>query len=81
MLPYPQVIDDLAKSNLIPEGQIYSAEVHSLIGLERKKRTELVIAVYHVGAKIYDVSAHHSTTILVDGCSRRMLDTASKTYQ
>lgn len=60
MIQKPYTLADLPPS-LTGSGEILTADVHTLVGALKKKRSELVVAIDNESVNLYDVLYQHGT--------------------
>ena len=56
MLQHPQLLTKLPKSFESEKSRVYTADVHSITGGKKRKRSEIAVAVDDEGINLYDVS-------------------------
>ena len=62
MLQRPQVLAQFSRVPLDGDDRIYAADVYSVSGIDKKKRTELAVAIDQEGIQIFDVGELTSHT-------------------
>ena len=61
MIQTPYTLANLPVSLHASQGRTFAADVHTLVGSRRRKRSELAVALDHEGVNIYDVQSTTNT--------------------
>ncbi|KAK4695805.1 hypothetical protein P7C71_g2011, partial [Lecanoromycetidae sp. Uapishka_2] len=63
MIQKPYTVAEISRDITGASGNILSADVHTVVGSKKRKRTELALAIDHEGVNIYDYLLKQSSPV------------------